>query len=170
MICKDYYYDDTLGVHEGVYVCGDDCLAIYDKQQAEKDNKEPMQELGKEILILPTAPKRKKSSKPRKPRDGLCVMCKTYLFDETLGDFYCCGDACVAEYQLKQKKKAEEEKKKAANAECTVAEDITAEGGVKRKRGEADAAETDADHASKQEIPRRTSGRARGPVNYAEDV
>ena len=119
-------------------------------------------ELGKEIEIAPVAPKpaRKKISKPRKPRDGLCVMCKTYLFDETLGDCYCCGDACAEEYALKQKKKA-------AEAAAALEEGSITEAGVKRKRSDGPDAEGESKPAAT--VPRRTSGRSRGNVNYAED-
>ena len=107
-------------------------MATFDIQKAQKDAEELQQELsGKKVKIAPSAIKSapKKNSKPRKPRDGLCVMCKTYLFDESLGDCYCCGDVCAEEYVVKHK------------TTDAPAPDVgsSTQGGVKRKRrGEAD--------------------------------
>jgi len=114
-------------------------MAEYDKK---KDSEEslltapaaPGEEFGTEnapVAVAKSKPTTSKPKKARKPRDGLCVMCKTYLFDETLGDRFCCGDACAEEYEEKQK----------TGASAPGPEGSDTPGGVKRKRDEANEVE-----------------------------
>jgi len=53
--------------------CGLVCIELYQKHQALQISKSE------------TAKIKSKSKKSRKPRDGLCVMCKDYYYDDTLG-------------------------------------------------------------------------------------
>jgi hypothetical protein len=117
---------DTDHLPGDCYVCGDDCMAVYTKQKNAEDL------AGKVVTGGQEPPKSapKTNKKPRKPRDGLCVMCKTYLIDETLGDCHCCGDACVAAYIQKQKK---------GPVASAPEPGSTTQGGVKRKRRDPEA-------------------------------